>query len=60
MKIQLVCKQAQEPLAGTKIGWGVKRAENHQQPDLRKNKCRANGKIRTEYTWEIEKRNMYI
>jgi len=29
----------------TKIGWGVKRNENHNQPDLRKDKCRVNGKV---------------
>ncbi len=32
-------------LSNTKIGWGVKRAENHEQPDLRKKKCRTNAKI---------------
>lgn len=32
-------------VSGTKIGWGVKRVENHEQPDLRKNKCRTYAKI---------------
>lgn len=34
-----------QALSNNKIGWGVKRAENHAQPDLRKNKHRINGKI---------------
>lgn len=32
-------------LSNTKIGWGVKRAENHAQPDLRQDKYRVNEKI---------------
>ena len=32
-------------ISNTKIGWGIKRAENHSQPELRKNKFRINAKI---------------
>jgi len=32
-------------VSNTKIGWGIKRADNHNQPELRKNKFRANEKI---------------
>lgn len=33
-------------LSNTKIGWGIKRAENHMRPELRKDQFRANAKIR--------------
>ena len=47
-------------LSGTKIGWGIKRAKDHEQPDVRKNKQRTNGQIQSESIWEIKKRNMCI
>ena len=32
-------------ISSSKIEWGIKRAENHNQPDLRKEKYRTNAKI---------------
>mgnify|MGYP001027084455 FL=1 len=32
-------------VSGTKIEWGIKRSENHEQPELRESKYEFNGTV---------------
>lgn len=32
-------------ISGTKIEWGIKRNDNHEQPELRKSEYKSNGTI---------------